>query len=84
MKEIYDLYLSGSGYRKISLYLTKQGTPTTSMIQRERELEEGRLSKRAIAFRWSDGMVKDILDSDFYIGTFRLKKKDEKNGSWKR
>lgn len=78
MKEIYDLYLSGSGYRKISLYLTKQGTPTTSMIQRERELEEGRLSKRAIAFRWSDGMVKDILDSDFYIGTFRLKKRMRK------
>ncbi|MCD8082646.1 MAG: recombinase family protein, partial [Clostridiales bacterium] len=75
VKEIYDLYLSGSGYRKISVYLTEQGKPTPSMIQRERELEEGRLSKRATASRWSDSMIKEILDNDFYIGTFRLKKR---------
>jgi len=78
VKEIYDLYLSGSGYRKISLYLTEHGKPTPSMIQRERELEEGRLSKRTVASKWSDGMVKEILDSDFYIGTFRLKKRVRK------
>ncbi len=75
VKEIYDLYISGSGYRKISVYLTEQGKPTPSMIQRERELEEGRLSKRTVASRWSDGMIKEILDNDFYIGTFRLKKR---------
>ena len=45
------------------------------MIQREREIEEGRLSKRQIASKWSDAMVKEILDNDFYIGTFRLKKR---------
>ncbi|MCC8140005.1 MAG: recombinase family protein [Lachnospiraceae bacterium] len=75
VKEIFDLYLSGSGYRRISVYLTEQGKPTPSMIQRERELKAGRVSKRAPASRWSDGMVKDILDNDFYIGTFRLKKR---------
>ncbi|MCD8333006.1 MAG: recombinase family protein, partial [Clostridiales bacterium] len=75
VNEIYDLYISGSGYRKISVYLTEQGKPTPSMIQRERELEEGRLSKRTVASRWSDGMIKEILDNDFYIGTFRLKKR---------
>lgn len=75
VKEIYDLYISGSGYRKISVYLTEQGKWTPSMIQRERELEEGRLSKRTVASKWSDGMVKEILDNDFYIGTFRLKKR---------
>ena len=37
IKQIYDLYLSGSGYRKIATYLTQQGAPTPSMIQRERE-----------------------------------------------
>ena len=45
------------------------------MIQREREIEEGRLSKRQVASKWSDSMIKEILDNDFYIGTFRLKKR---------
>ena len=36
------------------------------MIQREREIEDGRLSKRQIASKWSDAMVKEILDNDFY------------------
>ncbi|OLR62542.1 hypothetical protein BHF69_07585 [Anaerostipes sp. 992a] len=75
IKKIYDLYLSGSGYRKIATYLTEQRAPTPSMIQREREIEEGRLSKRKVASRWSDAMIKEILDNDFYIGTFRLKKR---------
>lgn len=75
IKKIYDLYLSGSGYRKIATYLTEQRAPTPSMIQRERKIEEGRLSKRKVASRWSDAMIKEILDNDFYIGTFRLKKR---------
>ena len=75
IKQIYDLYLSGSGYRKIATYLTEQGASTPSMIQREREIEEGRLSKRQVASKWSDAMIKEILDNDFYIGTFRLKKR---------
>ncbi len=75
IKLIYDLYIQGSGYRKISTYLTQQGAPTPSMIRRERELEEGRDTNHHIASLWSDGMVKDILDNDFYIGTFRLRKR---------
>ena len=75
IRQIYDLYISGSGYRKIANYLTDQGIPTPSMVQRERELEEGRLSKRKVVSTWSDGMVKEILDNDFYMGTFRLKKR---------
>ena len=75
IKMIYELYISGLGYRKISDYLTDQNIPTPSMVQHEREIQEGRLSKKAVASRWSDGMVKDILDNDFYIGTLRLKKR---------
>ena len=75
IKRIYDLYISGSGYRKIANYLTDQGIPTPSMVQRERELEEGRLSKRKVVSTWTDGMVKEILDNDFYMGTFRLRKR---------
>ncbi|MDE7311439.1 MAG: recombinase family protein [Eubacterium sp.] len=75
IKLIYDLYIQGCGYRKISAYLTGQGAPTPSMIRRERELEEGINTNRHVAAVWSDGMVKDILDNDFYIGTFRLRKR---------
>ena len=75
IKKIYELYLSGFGYRKIAMYLTEQNMPTPSMIQHEREIKEGRLSKRRVAFQWSDAMVKEILNNDFYIGTFRLKKR---------
>ena len=75
IKLIYDLYIRGCGYRKISAYLTRQGTPTPSMIRRQRELEEGRNTNHHVAAVWSDGMVKDILDNDFYTGTLRLRKR---------
>lgn len=75
IKNIYDLYLQGWGYRKISVYLTEQGIATPSMERRKRELEEGRSTSRRIAAIWSDSMVRDLLDNDFYVGTFRLKKR---------
>lgn len=75
IKKIYELYLQGFGYRKISAYLTEQGIPTPSMERRKRELEEGRNTDRRIAAAWSDSMVRDLLDNDFYVGTFRLKKR---------
>lgn len=76
VKMIYDLYLQGSGYRRIAAYLTENHVPTPSMARRRRELEEGRPAKRRIASEWSDGMVKELLDNDFYIGTFRLHKRE--------
>lgn len=76
VKMVFDLYLKGSGYRKIATYLTENHVPTPSMVRHERELEEGRHTKRQIASEWSDGMVKDMLDNDFYIGIFRLHKRE--------
>lgn len=75
IKMIYDLYINGHGYRKIANYLTSQNIPTPSMIRHVHELEEGHISKRNIAAAWTDGMVKDLLDNDFYTGTLRLKKR---------
>lgn len=72
---VFELYISGYGYRKIAGYLTGQGIPTPSMILHRRELEQGRLDRRMIAPEWSDGMVKNLLDNDFYTGTLRLKKR---------
>lgn len=75
VKLVYDLYLNGSGYRKIATHMTEQGIPTPSMVRHQRELEEGRITKRNIALKWSDSMVKYLLDNDFYIGTLRLRKR---------
>lgn len=75
VKMVYDLYLKGSGYRMIANYLTENKVPTPSMVRRERELEEDKITKRQIATEWSDSMVKDMLGNDFYIGTLRLRKR---------
>ena len=72
---IFDLYISGYGYRKIASYLTARNIPTPSMAQRERELSRGRVTRKRVAPSWSDAMVKELLDNDFYIGTLRLKKR---------
>lgn len=72
---IYNLYIKGSGYRMIANYLTVNKVPTPSMVRHERELEEGRITKRQITTVWSDSMVKDMLDNDYYIGTLRLRKR---------
>lgn len=78
IKQIYDLYIQGLGYRKISIHLTQQKIPTPSMAHRKHELEAGQITHHTISLKWSDGMVKDILSNDFYIGTFRLRKRARK------
>lgn len=78
VKMIFDLYIQGSGYRKISAYLTTQGIPTPSMTRRELELAEGRNTNRVITTEWSDSMVKDMLINDFYIGVYRQHKRARK------
>lgn len=75
VRMIYRLYIQGSGYRKIATFLTEDGMPTPSMIRHDRELAEGISSKRHIATMWTDSMIKDILDNDFYVGTLRLHKR---------
>lgn len=75
VKMVFDLYIKGAGYRKIANYFTENQVATPSMVRHEHELEEGKISKRKITYEWSDGMVKDILDNDFYIGTLRLRKR---------
>ena len=75
VKMVYDLYLKGAGYRMIANHLTEKKVPTPSMVRHERELEEGKVTKRQIATEWSDSMVKDMLGNDFYIGTLRLRKR---------
>lgn len=69
MKQVrkYDKTISSLKSDNVSL---KRQTQDLS-----RHVKEGRLSKRQVASKWSDAMIKEILDNDFYIGTFRLKKR---------
>lgn len=75
IKMIYDLYLKGFGYRMIANYLTEHKVPTPSMMRHERALAQGKSIKRAVAAVWSDSMVKELLNNDFYTGTLRLRKR---------
>lgn len=75
VKMVYQLYVQGMGYRKIASHLNENNISTPSMIRREREIIDGKISKRQIASLWSDGMIKDMLDNDFYIGNYRLHKR---------
>lgn len=75
IKLIYSLYIEGLGYRKLANYLTAEKIPTPSMCHHKKELKENRITHNKIVTKWSDSMVKEILDNDFYIGTFRLKKR---------
>jgi DNA invertase Pin-like site-specific DNA recombinase len=75
IQQIYILYLNGYGYRRLAEYLNACAIPTPSMSRQKRELRQGHCSHRKIAFLWSDSMVKNILNNDFYIGTLRLHKR---------
>lgn len=75
---IFDMYIQGLGYRKISDYLTLHKVPTPSMVRRKHELEAGQNPHCPVSLKWSDGMVRDILDNDFYVGVFRLRKRARK------
>lgn len=72
---IYELYQQGLGYRKLADFLNNCGTPTPSLMRYGYDCLANKSSKRHIALQWSDSMVKDILDNDFYTGIYRLHKR---------
>ena len=72
---IDELYIHGMGYRKISTYLNEHNIPTPSILRHERELANGKVSKLKVAAKWTDSMVRDVLDNDFYTGIYRLHKR---------
>lgn len=71
VRKIYELYLQGWGYKKISNYLTEQGIPTPRMIEKERYEANGNVSRRTVKSEWSITSIQTILKNDFYIGTLR-------------
>lgn len=75
VREIYRLYLQGYGYRRLAALLNERHIPTPSLSRHLRKTIAGRTDGRTVCPVWSDGMVKSILDNDFYAGNYRLHKR---------
>lgn len=86
VRSIFDMYLSGMGLKKISIYLTENKVQTSSERYVELNAERGRSVKRRPSSNWRVSVIQMILKNDFYIGTFRTGKYTRKsiNGNDKR
>ncbi|MDD6800834.1 MAG: recombinase family protein, partial [Firmicutes bacterium] len=71
VKEIYERYNNGWGYKKIANHLTEQHIPTPRMNERARKEARGEECKLKVRPEWSIVTVQGILTNDFYIGTLR-------------
>ncbi len=71
VRQIFQLYLSGWGYKRIANYLTDQGVPTPRMSEKQRREAEGLEANRDARREWAIMTVEGILKNDFYIGTLR-------------
>ncbi len=74
VREIFQLYNKGWGYKKISNYLTEHGRPTAMMLMekqmKKRDVDTSKISKKVNPV-WSHVSVAKIVKNDFYIGTLR-------------
>ena len=74
VREIFRLYISGWGYKKIANYLTEKKIPTARMCEKARKEAAGDDYRAKVREEWSIITVSEILTNDFYIGTLRSKK----------
>ena len=75
VRKIFSLYNNdGWGYKRIANYLTDEGIPTPRMAAEMRREAEGRDVKPRAKAAWAIVTIQEILDNDFYIGTFRQAK----------
>ena len=71
VREIFALYNSGLGYKKIANHLTDKKIPTPRMAEKLRREARGEEYKAKARPEWSIITVSEILQNDFYIGTLR-------------
>lgn len=71
VRDVFDKYNSGWGYKKIANYLTDKHIPTPRMCEKMRREAKGEECKREVKQTWSIITVSEILQNDFYIGTLR-------------
>lgn len=78
IRMIYDMYLSGMGYKAISNKLTEMNIPTARQDEILRCELMGKSTRLRGSSRWSSVTVSQILSNDFYIGTLRQHKYSRK------
>lgn len=71
VREIFNRYLEGWGYKKIANYLTDKNFPTPRMAEKMRKERNGEECRLKAKREWSIITVSEILQNDFYIGTLR-------------
>ena len=71
VREIFELYKNGWGYKKIANHLTDKKIPTPRMCEKMRKEAQGEEYKKEVKSTWSIITVSEILQNDFYIGTLR-------------
>ena len=71
VRKIFELYISGWGYKRIANYLTDEDVPTPRMSEKQRREAEGLDSNRETRREWAIMTIEGILKNDFYIGTLR-------------
>ena len=74
VREVFDKYIDGWGYKKIANYLTDQHIPTPRMCEKMRYEAMGEEYKAKFRPEWSIVTIQGILTNDFYIGTLRQHK----------
>lgn len=86
VKQIFNLYADGNGYKRIAKIFNENKIPTASAIEHQRRLERGLKSKIKVANGWDAQMIKEIISNDFYIGILRTRKsvRTTINGTQKR
>lgn len=78
VREIFALYNSGWGYKRIANYLTDKGIPTPRANEIAWKEAQGRQTRLKSKAEWSIISVSSILSNDFYIGTLRQGKYSRK------
>ena len=71
VREIYSLYISGWGYKRIANYLTEKGIPTPRANEISWRESMGQTTKLKSKNEWSIISVSTILNNDFYVGVLR-------------
>lgn len=74
VRMIFDMYLSGMGYKSIANKLTELKIPTARQDEIVRREAIGKTTRLKSSSRWSIVSVSEILRNDFYIGTLRQHK----------
>ena len=71
VREVFTLYNSGWGYKKIANHLTDKHIPTPRTSEKMRRESDGSECKLKTNETWSIITISTILGNDFYIGTLR-------------